>query len=101
MAAIFRRKPAHKSWPPARHEAMLAVEGAQARKSRVDNPQIGAAPGDFMDVNVAGEMTIARHKDRVVFAGRLEVPGNVRLVAKIPEAIPGADCEPTVITSHA
>jgi hypothetical protein len=79
---------------------MLAVDGAQARKTRVDHPQIGATPGDFMNMNVAGEMTIARQKDRVVFAGRLEIPGDIRLIAKIPDVVPGPDGEPTVITGH-
>ena len=56
VAAIFRRQGGDERRPPARHETIAAVEGAETREARVDEPQVVAGPGHFVNLHVTGDV---------------------------------------------
>src|SRR4051812_17522726 len=63
MTAVFSGKRADERRSPARDEAVVWAERAQAREARVDEPQlvrILTSPADFVDADVAGDVAGAR-----------------------------------------
>ena len=91
MAAVLGRQRREERRPPARHEAVPAVERAQAAEGRVDQPQLVARPGQLVGLDLAGEVGGARQEAGVVPAGRLDAGGEVGGGAQEPDLGAGGD----------
>ena len=66
MAAVLRDELGDEGRRPARDEAVLGVEGREAREVGRDDPQLALGEGDLVDADVAGEVPVARQKAGVV-----------------------------------
>ena len=94
VAAVLGGQGREERRPPARHEAVPAVERAQAAEGRVDQPQLVARPGQLVGLDLAGEVGGARQEAGVVAAGRLDAGGEVggglrnQTWARAPTAMP-------------
>ena len=73
VAAVLGGEAGDERRPPPRHEAVLAVEGGQAREAGVDDPQLAAGEADVVDPDVAGDVVGARHVAGVVATLGLEL----------------------------
>ena len=91
VAAILGGQRGEERRPPARHEAVPAVERAQAAEGRVDQPQLVARPGQLVGLDLAREVGGARQEAGVVAAGRLDAGGEVGSGLQEPDLGAGAD----------
>ena len=91
VAAVLGRQGREERRPPARHEAVPAVERAQAAEGRVDQPQLVARPGQLVGLDLAGEVGGARQEAGVVAAGRLDAGGEVGGGVQEPDLGAGGD----------
>ena len=90
MAAVLGRQRGDERRPPARDEAVVGVEGDEAREARVDDPQLVAGEGQVVDVDVAGDVRAPRagSRRRAGRAGR----GAARRAAGSGSRRPGSWC---------
>ena len=101
VAAVLRAETRDELRPPARHEAMVRVQSTQAREQRVDEPEFCVPPGQFVDVDVSGDVTFAR--DETAIGGRrwresFTDSGHVPELHDVPIR---AECQPSGVMSHA
>ena len=74
---------------------MLRVEGAEAGETGIHCPQLGPAPGDLVNADIACGVPAAREKGGVAASFRLELRCDVALIAKVPDLVPRADRQPS------
>ena len=91
VAAIVGRQRREERRPPARHEAVPAVERAQAAEGRIDQPQLIAGPGQFVGLDLAGEVGGAGQEAGVVAAGGLDAGGEFGGGLQEPDLGAGGD----------
>ena len=91
VAAVLGRVAGHEARPPARHEAVLVVERAQAGEQRVHVPALGRRERHLVDVDVAGDVDVAQQVDRVVDVRRREARRDRGHVAVLVHAAVRAD----------
>ena len=91
VAAILGGERRDEGRPPARHEAVIGVERAQAGKTGTDDPQLVTGPGDLVDSDITRDVARARKEARIVLAGWLDARGDVGSVAQKPDAVAGTE----------
>src|SRR5258708_4394312 len=76
--------------PPTRNEAVIVLTRTQARRHRIDEPQLIADPGQLMDVNVTGIVRGARQVAGVITPASKPL-GNVGSRPELPNNRSGAN----------
>ena len=93
MATIFRGKVRDEWRLPARYKAVVVVQRAQARESRIDDPKLFASIGHFVDCNISRYVNMPRHIATVVFTFRLNAGRDLPRVVKLSNFARSADPE--------
>src|SRR5205823_8509261 len=94
MTSILRRKMRDELRAPARNETVVRVDRAEGGEARVDGPQLAAVrESDLVNADVAGVVNVARQKTGVVSSRRIELRGDVGLIAIVPDFAVGAEGE--------
>src|SRR6266481_923626 len=90
MAAVLGRQARDEFWLPAGDEAVPIVEGCQAGKKRVDNPQllrVRPTPGEFVNMNLTCEVRLPREIAVFVGVSATQLRGHDRLASQQPHLI--------------
>ena len=77
---------------------MIGIERAETAEAGVDDPKLVVViPSELVDVDVARDMNASRQIAGVVLARRLELFGQCRHVAILPDGVGAADCQAGMI----
>ena len=94
MAPILQRQAGDEWRPPPRYETGVLPQRTQARKPRVDNPQLVADERHLMDRNVASDVGRPRDVTGIMPASRRELDGQGWLVDEFSDARRRSHCQP-------
>src|SRR5262249_10208544 len=84
---------------PTWDKAVFGIERAEAREERVDQPEIITTPTQFVPEDVSRDKGNAGEETCIVLTPRLDLPSDIRCIAKIPNLVPCAKNKLTR-TSH-